>query len=122
MEQPERERVVSELARAFGAATDVTPAPGQPLHVLLPALDLPSPWRPSPARALTIWADWPAQRPQFFIDQAVVGESGSRPRSHSLVYQLGEPWTQFSFSFAWAGRDPVRAVQCWMNRFVKEGS
>lgn len=122
MERPDRERVVCELAHVFGAATDVTPAPGQPLHVLLPALDLPSPWRPSPARALTTWADWPAQRPQFFIDQAVVGESGSRPRSHSLVYQLGEPWTQFSFTFAWSGDDPVRAVQYWMTRFVKEAS
>jgi hypothetical protein len=122
MERAERERVASELARAFGAATDVTPALGQPLHVLLPALDLPTPWRPSPARALTIWADWPAQRPQFFIDQGVVGESGSRPRSHSLVYQLGEPWTQFSFAFPWTGQDPVRAVQHWLTRFVKERS
>jgi hypothetical protein len=122
MEPAERERVVSELARAFGAAADVTPAPGQPLHVLLPALDMPEPWRPSPARALTIWADWPVQRPQVFIDEAVVGESGGRPRSHSLVYQLGEPWTQFSFAFAWTGRDPARAVQHWMTRFVKERS
>jgi hypothetical protein len=122
MDQPERDRVVSELGRAFGAASDVTPAPDQPLHVLLPSLDLPEPWRPSFARALTTWADWPAQRPQFLIDQTVVGESGSRPRSHSLVYQLGEPWTQFSFAFKWTGQDPVRAVQYWMTRFVKESS
>lgn len=78
MERPERERIVDELAHAFGAAVDVTPAPGQQLHVLLPALELPAPWRPSPARALTTWADWPRQRPLFFIDQAVVGESGDR--------------------------------------------
>ena len=90
--------------------------------MLLHALEMPTPWRPSPTRALTTWADWPAQRPQFFIDQAVVGESGSRPRSHSLVYHLGEPWTQFSFAFAWTGRDPVQAVQRWMNRFVAECS
>src|SRR5215472_3732426 len=122
MERPERERIVSELARAFRAATDVTPAPNQPLHALLPALDLPAPWRPSPARALTVWAYWPAQRPQFFVDQSVVGESGDRPRSHSISYQLGEPWTAFSFQFAWTGQDPVRAVQCWMTRFVKERS
>ena len=122
MERPERERIVDDLARAFGAATDVTPAPGQPLHVLLPALDLPEPWRPSPTRALTTWPDWPSQRPLFFIDQAVVGESGNRPRSHSLAYQLGETWVAFSFTFAWSGQDPVRAVQLWMTRFVTERS
>src|SRR5271163_832085 len=114
MEPAERERAVSELARAFGAAADVTPAPGQPLQVLLAAMDMPEPWRPSPARALTIWADWPAQRPPFLIDEAFVDESGDRPRSHSLVYQLGEPWAQFSFAFAWTGQDPVQAVKHWM--------
>jgi hypothetical protein len=122
MERPERERIVGELARAFGAATDVTPTPGQPLHVLLSVLELPAPWQPSPARALTTWADWPAQRPLFFIDQAVAGESGDRPRSHGLVYQLGEPWVAFSFAFGWSGQDPVRAVQLWMTRFVAERS
>jgi hypothetical protein len=122
MEQAERERIVAKLAAAFGAAADVTPAPGQPLHALLGALELPEPWQPTPTRALTTWAGWPGQRPQFFIDQAVVDESGGRPRSHSLVYQLGETWTQFSFAFAWAGQDPVRAVQYWMTRFVQERS
>jgi hypothetical protein len=122
MERPERERIVDELARAFGAATDVTPAPGQPLHVLLSTLEIPAPWRPSRTRALTTWADWPGQRPLFFIDQAVVGESGDRPRSHSLVYQLGEPWVAFSFTFACRGQDPVRAIQQWLTRFVAERS
>ena len=122
MERPERERIVEELARAFGAAIDVTPAPGQPLHVVLSTVELPAPWRPSPTRALTTWADWPTARPLFFIDQAVVGESGVPPRSHSMVYQLGEPWTAFSFTFPWSGQVPVRAVQYWMTRFVKERS
>lgn len=119
MERPERERIIDELGHAFGAATDVTPRPSQPLHVLIPKLELPAPWQPSPTRALTTWEDWPAQRPLFLIDPAVVGESGSRPRSHNLVYQLGEPWLACSLAFSWGGRDSVRAVQRWMTRFVR---
>jgi hypothetical protein len=112
--------VVMALARAFGGAEDVTPAPGQPLHVLLPRLELPPPWSPSPTRALTIWRNWPAERPDFFIDMAVVGEAGEPPRSHNEAYQLGESWRGFSFDFAWHGDDPVLAVQLWLTRFVAE--
>ena len=57
------EVIVEALAMAFGNAVDVTPAAGQPLHVLLNELELPVPWTPSPARALTIWAGWPQNRP-----------------------------------------------------------
>ncbi len=112
--------IVERLVRAFGAASDVTPAVGQPLHVVMPALALPEPWTPSPARALTIWVGWPGARPKFYIDQQVVGERGEPPRSNSLEYHLGEPWRQFSYSFPWVGDDPVRAVQMWMTRFVRE--
>jgi hypothetical protein len=118
MEQSEE--ILERLALAFGQVTDVTPAPEQPLHVLFQELPLPEPWTPSPARALSIWAGWPDERPCFYIDQGVVGEAGQPPRSDSLEYQLGEPWRAFSFSFPWAGDDPVRAVQLWMTRFVRE--
>ncbi len=94
MEQAARERVVSDLARALGYAADVTPAPGQPVHVLLAAMDMPETVAAIARSRPDVWAGWPAQRPQFLIDKAVVGESGDLPRSHSLVYQLGEPWTQ----------------------------
>ncbi len=116
------EGIVERLARAFGAASDVTPAPDQPLHVLIPELCLPEPWTPSRARVLTIWVGWPGTRPQFLIDQKVVGENGEPPRSNSLEYHLGEPWRQFSYGFPWSGDDPVRAVQMWMTRFVTERS
>lgn len=118
----EEDNVVKKLRAAFGGAEDVTPAAGQPLHVLLPSVDLPDPWKPSPARALTNWNNWPTDRPLFYVDQEVVGEQGEPPRSNSLVYVLGEPWRQFSFTFPWVGTDPVRAVQLWMTRFVKERS
>jgi hypothetical protein len=114
--------LVERLAVAFGEAIDATPADEQPLHVLLPAIVMPQPWKPSPARALTVWENWPAARPQFVIDESVVGENGEPPRSHSLVYLLGESWRGFSFNFVWSGDDPVRVVQLWMNRFVAERS
>ncbi len=118
----ESAEIIGKLERAFGAAIDVTPDPGQPLHVLLPEVELPDPWRPSPARALTIWANWPSERPQFMIDERVVGESGEPPRSNSLAYHLGESWRAFSFRYVWSGGDPARAVQLWLTRFVKERS
>jgi len=112
--------IVPLLAAAFGGAEDVTPAPGQPLHVLLGQIELPEPWTPSPTRALTVWRNWPAERPQFVIDQSVQGEQGEPPRSSELVYLLGESWRSFSFGFTWSGQDSVRAIQLWMTRFVAE--
>jgi hypothetical protein len=121
MEADERERIVAALAEVFGAATDVSESPEQTLHVLLPELELPGPWKPSPTRALTIWRNWPAERPEFYVDYAVVGEGGAPPRSNHDAYHLGEPWRGFSFTFNWVGRDdPVLAVQMWMTRFVTE--
>jgi hypothetical protein len=120
MEAGERSDIVSRLSTAFGGAQDVTPAVDQPLHVLLPQLELPDPWKPSPTRALAMWPNWPAERPQFVIDERVVGENGEPPRSSNLVYLLGEGWRSFSFSFGWKGDDPVRVVQMWLTRFVVE--
>jgi hypothetical protein len=116
----EREPLVGALSAAFGDAVDVTPGDGQPAHILLPSLDLPEPWKPSPTRALTVWQDWPSSRPQFVIDLTAVGESGQPPRSHHNVYLLGESWRGFSYNFAWSGSDPVRAVQLWLTRFTVE--
>jgi hypothetical protein len=121
MDAADRERLVEVLGTAFGLAEDRTPAPDQPPHILLPELELPEPWQPSPARALTIWAGWPGERPTFLIDQAVLGRDGQPPRSHHENLALGEPWRGFSFSFEWDGSsDPVLAVQMWMERFVVE--
>jgi hypothetical protein len=118
----QREALVDCLACAFGGARDVTPAANQPPHILLPSLDLPTPWQPSTTRALTIWADWPTTRPRFLVDQAVIGDKGEPPRSSNPVYTGGETWHEFSFAFPWSGDDPVLAVQLWMSRFVAEPS
>ena len=112
-----RQQIVERLAAAFGSARDVTPAEGQPLHILLDAIELPAPWSPSPTRALTVWDGWPQNRPTFFIDAGVTGETGQPPRNPNPTYLLGETWNAFSFSFAWVGDDPVRAVQIWLTRF-----
>jgi hypothetical protein len=117
-----RKILVERLAAAFGEAIDVTPAEGQAPQILLPAVELPEPWKPSPTRALTVWEDWPNACPRFVIDERVVGENGEPPRSHHSVYLVGESWRGFSFNFAWSGDDPVRAVQLWMARFVVERS
>lgn len=122
MEPGDREDLVDRLAAAFGDAVDLTPADGQAPHVLLPSIELPEPWTPSPTRALTVWENWPASRPQFVIDESVVGEGGEPPRSHHQIYLLGESWRGFSFTFAWSGDDPVRAVQLWLARFTAERS
>jgi len=113
---------VARIERAFGSARDVTPAPGQPLHVLIEEVILPEAWSPNPTRALVIWEGWPGSRPRFLIDERVRGESGEPPRSNDLVYVLGEGWRQFSFSFPWVGDDPVVAVQKWLERFSVESS
>jgi hypothetical protein len=120
MDDEQREAVVERLADAFGAARDVTPAPDQPLHVVLSEIELPEPWTPSPTRSLTIWSGWPATRPDFYIDAAVTGQSGAPPRNPTPTYLLGETWNGFSFSFVWSGEDPVRAVQTWLTRFEVE--
>jgi hypothetical protein len=121
MEGDERARIVAALAEAFGAATDVTESPGQPLHVLLPELELPDPWKPSPTRALTIWRNFPAERPEFYVDPSVVGGDGQPPRTPHDYYHLGETWRGFSFNFSWVGEDePALAVQMWMTRFEVE--
>ena len=121
MEPAARKQIVAQLARAFGAAGDVSPSSDQPLHVLLGKIELPEPWDfLSPTRVLTIWNDWPDERPQFLLEEDVVGEAGEPPRSHSPAYHLGESWRAFSFNFSSAGDAQVRAVQLWMNRFVRE--
>ena len=120
MDAAARIDIVAPLSAAFGSAEDTTPAPDQPLHVLLPQLELPDPWKPSPTRALTVWRNWPAERPQFVIDLGVVGENDEPPRSNDQVYLLGEGWRSFSFSFNWKGDDPVCVIQMWMTRFVAE--
>jgi hypothetical protein len=122
MEPGDRKILVRRLAVAFGDATDVTPADDQAPHVLLPSIELPEPWKPSPTRALTVWEGWPGNRPQFVIDLSVVGENGEPPRSHHEVYLLGKSWRGFSFNFAFSGDDPVRAVQLWLTRFTVERS
>jgi hypothetical protein len=122
MDADARGDILGRLASAFGAAVDVTPAADQPLHVLLPQVELPAPWRPSPSRALTVWRNWPGDRPEFVIDESVIGETGEPPRSSDPHYVLGESWRRFSFSFNWKGDDPVWVVQLWMTRFVAEPS
>jgi hypothetical protein len=120
MDESGRSVIVARLADAFGQARDVTPAPGQPLHVVLPEIVLPEPWTPTRTRALTVWAEWPQSRPAFYIDAAVTGETGQPPRNPNGAYLLGETWNGFSFSFAWSGEDPVRAVRIWLTRFEVE--
>ncbi len=122
MEQPAAAELIARLEQAFGRARDVTPGPDQALHVLMEEVALPEAWKPSPTRALVIWDSWPGARPRFLIDEQVRGESGEPPRSNDLVYVLGEAWRQFSFSFPWAGDDPVIAVQRWLERFSVESS
>jgi len=120
MDPSERKALVVKLDRAFGGATDATPSEDHALHVLLPNLELPDPWKPSPTRALAIFGDWPTERPLFFVDETVVGEQGEPPASHQAAYHLDESWRGFSWTFAWKGDDPVRAIQLWLNRFINE--
>jgi hypothetical protein len=115
-----RQDIVEELGAAFGGVEDVTPAGEQPLHVLLTAVELPGPWQPSLTRAVTIWRNWPRERPEFYIDYAVVDDQAQPPRSSSDAYVLGETWRGFSFAFPWNGDSPVLAVQRWLTRFDTE--
>lgn len=119
MDADARKAIVEELAAAFGGAEDVTPEAGQPLHVLLPQLRLPPPWRPSPTSALMRFAGWPDARPDFLIAPGVVNGSGDTLRSSSEQYVLGRAWRQFSFNFPWPSgpATATRAVQLWLTRF-----
>lgn len=122
MDQGDRAPLVRALAGAFGGAVDVTPGDSAAAHILLPSIELPEPWTPSPTRALTVFEDWPTTRPLFFVDEQVIGENGQPPRNHHSKYLLGESWRGFSFNFPWTGDDPVRAVQLWLTRFTVERS
>jgi len=119
MEAAEREEIVAQLDNAFGGAEDVSPV-GADLHVLLTALELPAPWKPSPTRGLAVFKNWPSERPLFYVDPAVVGETGEPPRSPQDAYVLDEQWRGFSWSVTASTSDPVRAIQLWINRFVEE--
>lgn len=126
MDVGQRKAIVAELAAAFGAAEDVTPALDQPLHVLLPQVKLPPPWRPSPAAVLLRFPAWPGARPEFWIDMAVVNRNNEPPRSSSPQPVLGRTWRQFSYSFSWPpapgqSSTPTRAVEMWLTRF-REGT
>jgi len=118
----DREVLRQRLTNAFGEAIDVTPEGEQTAHILLPAVQLPDPWTPTPTRALTLWENWPGTRPLFFVDENVVGEGGAPPRSNNTRYLLGETWRGYSFNFNWSGDDPARAVQLWLGRFTAEPS
>jgi hypothetical protein len=122
MDAQARAQIVSALTTAFGDARDVTPSAEQPLHVVLACLELPEPWKPSPTRALTIWRDWPSERPEFAIEGVVVGETDEPPLKSSAVFHLGETWRAPSFTFPWKGSDPVIAVQLWLGRFLLQGT
>ena len=119
MDVAEHAEIVSELRNAFGSARDVTPAPGQPLHVLLEQLTLASGWSPQPARALVVFNNWPTARPDFYIDPRVVNDAGQPPKSNSAHYVLGESWLGYSWSFPWAeGVTATRSVEKWLARFA----
>jgi hypothetical protein len=121
MEDAERKAIVEELSASFSEAVDMSPGSDQPLHVLLPKVDLLPPWT-SPVRALVRFVNWPQARPEFWIDMAAMTPAGQAPRSSSEQLVLGESWRQFSYGFAWPQEPatPTRAVQLWLNRFREE--
>jgi hypothetical protein len=119
MDPAKRQQIVLQLDRAFGGAEDASPTETHDLHVLLTNLELPPPWKPSPTRALAIFHNWPHERPQFFVDHAVTGESNEPPRGGNDAYQLDETWRGFSWTAPWSGDDPVRVIQLWLNRFTE---
>jgi hypothetical protein len=124
-----RNALVEELSEAFGGAKDVTPADGQPAHILLTQLQLPSGWKPSPTPALVRFTTgWPNERPFFYIAADVVHSNGHPPRNQggnlaNLVQVLGQNWREFSFPFTWPNgrRAATRAVKLWLNRFALPG-
>jgi hypothetical protein len=121
MDAVTRQKTLRELADAFGELADVTPDGEQPLHVLFKNITLPNNWRPSAARAIAVFANWPDQRPQFYIDMDVVNKAGEPPRSNTPTLVLGGTWRAFSFSFQWPQQPrpatAVRAIQLWLTRF-----
>lgn len=129
MDAATRRALVEELSEAFGGAKDLTPADGQPAHVLLTDLRLPSGWSPSPTQALVRFTpNWPYERPFFYISTDVVHSNGHHPRNQgggasSLVQVLGQNWREFSFPFTWPNgrRTASRAVKLWLNRFGLPG-
>ena len=123
MERPERERIVEELARAFGAAIDVTPAPGQPLHVVLSTRSN-SQLRgvPRPTRALTTWADWPTAKAAVLHRRGRGGRIRHPPPQPQHGLPARRALDSVQLHVPRSGQDPVRAVQYWMTRFVKERS
>jgi hypothetical protein len=112
-----RAEIVARLDAAFDGARDATPTEGQPLHVLLEQLALPSGWTPNPTRALTVWDGWSGSRPAFYVEPSIAGPNGYMPQNPSDPYVLGEHWRTFSFTFPWNGDDPVRAIQRWLTLF-----
>jgi hypothetical protein len=119
MEAAERSEIVAVLGRAFSTAEDANPGQ-EPLRVWLAKLELPEPWRPQSTAAMLVFNGWPAERPLFYVEEAVVGEQGEPPLSNHTVLHDGATWRGFSFAFPWSGHDPVRAVQLWMGRFSGE--
>jgi hypothetical protein len=120
MDADARRIIIARLSDAFGEVTDVTPEADQPLHAQFKELWLPEPWTPSPAEAISVWRNWPSERPEFSVQPEVVGAAGSPPESNSDTYVLGRLWRSFSYSFPWSGEDPVLVVQLWLNRFAME--
>jgi hypothetical protein len=114
-----RASIVAELAASFGEAVDVSPSEDQPLHVLLPKLSVLPPWSPSPTRGLVRFANWPDQKPDFWIDVGLNNAKNEEPRSSSQQLILGSPWRQFSAAVPWPTepKTATRAVQLWLNRF-----
>jgi hypothetical protein len=116
----ERERIVAERAASFGAAEEVATDSGQPLHVLLPNLVLQHPWT-SPTRGLVRFTNWPAQKPDFWVDVEVVNAQGNPPRNPRMELVLGGSWRGFSFDFPWTGTETATlAVQKWLVRFRED--
>lgn len=120
MDAAGRAAIVNELAVSFGSARDVTPGSDQPLHVLLDRVNLAGTWTPNPVRCLTVFRNWPAQRPEFYVDSSVKNQSGEPPRSHSRPFVLGEGWLAFSWQFPWTAlMSATKAVEKWLARFAK---
>ena len=119
MTPEEREVIIDELTQSFGEAKDVTPAEGQPLHVLLPAVPVRPPWSPSPTRAVLRFIGWPGARPEFYVDRSLANAAGQPPQNPHDFYLLGETWRGFSFQFPWPAGDgsATQAVLQWLNRF-----
>lgn len=120
MDDDARKIIIQRLGEAFGEVTDVTPQDDQPFHAQFKELWLPAPWTPSPAEAISVWRNWPGERPEFCVQPELVGEEGRPPESNSEKLVLGRLWRTFSYSFPWSGDDPTLVIQLWLNRFATE--